>query len=660
MVSLVATGVVLLILAGFGRRCLTLAGYDFPSLAEQLPFAAGLGLGIYGYAILAVGLLGWLNTPVVISLLLLPALWAWRETWQLLVDLWDWAKRTIVQPHDVVQWLLGGTIAAFVLLDLLGALAPPSAADVLVYQLAIPKLYAKAGAIYNIPFHTYSYLPFTLNMIYAASLLLAGDIMAKLFHFACGLLTLSLIWGFGRRYVTRHVALLAMLIFIATPLVSYLMVDALTDLGVALFFSLSFVSLLRYLENHQLKWSVLAGLFGGFALGTKLTALFPLFALGLYYLYRLIRERRITGQSLAHASSFVVVLAVVASPWFIKNIIYTGNPVFPFYYGIFGGRYWSDALQQTISQNTASKAIGFDLLCLIATPWLKTVQAKNPVNFGYLYLAFLPFSWLLQKSSGRRIVFAILAMAGIMYIPWFFLLVQTERHYIALTPLLALGVAAVVQSLVTASYLHSWTKKVVYTSVVVGVATFLAMAFVQTLKYVPVSLGLQSRDAFLDEYGCIQEPYRYANAHLPPGSRVMVVGVWDLFYYLDVDYLNGNPLSQGYIDYSTINSEGELLARLQAEGVTYLLLRTWGAMGPPDRGALPRALPQRAEALYYRLAYDCGKEIASFPYTMPASRTLGTVENESILRIFELRYPSSRGQSQPSARSTPTMPRQPR
>lgn len=663
MFSLILAILFALLSVSLGRWTLERTGFRFAGPVEAIAYGGGLGLGMFSYTVLTVGLLGGLYPAVILGLLGGIAVLCRRALCVTVTELTHGLQALVRWRPTRSQGLIAILLVAFLLLDLLGALAPPTEADALVYHLAVPKVYVRAHQVIDVPYNLYSYLPFGVEMLYTAGLVLdSSGIVAALTHYTYGVLIVLAIYSLGRRYFSPEIGLWAALFFVSPPMVTNLMSVPAAELGPTLYFTLALAAVLRWCDKRQWHWAVLAGIFAGLTAGAKLQPVFLVMSLGVVFLATALLiepTRTLTRrQYLQPLLGFAVLALLVASPWFIKNWVYTGNPIYPFLYSVFGGKYWSAALAAQFKSHIEAKGVGYDLFTFLATPWFVLAEA-GLVNVGFASFAFVPFA-LRLRGVRRRLLLVVLALATVYYPLWFFFIYQRHKHLLYLLPAFSLLAAVGLHVLLRADWLQRWARLSVLTITGAGLLFLLGGAMIYQSKYIPVALGLEERQAFLDRYGLIQKPYRYVNTHLPPDSRVMLVGVWDFFYYLDVDYLNANPLSQGYIDYATIHSEDELLARLQAEEVTHLLLRTWGAMGPPDRGALPRALPQRAEALYYRLAYDCGKEIASFPYTMPASRTLGTVENRSVMRIFELRYPSSPGRGQPSARSTPTVPRQPR
>src|SRR5205807_2184962 len=56
-------------------------------------------------------------------------------------------------------------------------------------------------------------------------------------------------------------------------------------------------------------------------------------------------RRRLAGAGLA----FGLVVLVAAGPWYMRNAVETGNPIYPFGYSVFGGRYWSSAASEYLA-----------------------------------------------------------------------------------------------------------------------------------------------------------------------------------------------------------------------------------------------------------------------------------------------------------------------
>lgn len=645
MYSLIVAGAIVLVGVALGRWVLGWLGYRTGWSDETLVLGGGLGLGILSYAVLGVGLLGWLYPGGILGLLAIALLISHRALFATLADVRGGLRKLArwrPSPWQAVPLVF---LMAFLLLDLLGALAPPTEADALIGHLAIPAIYVRAHRIIDVPYNIYSYLPFGVQMLYTAGLMLDNSgIVAALVHYGYGVLILLAIYVLGKRYFSRTVGLWGALFFASAPLVMQQMSVPMVDLGPTLYFTLTILALLHFWESRSLRWTLLAGVFSGLAIGAKLQPLFLVTALGVVFLVACLvkqRERPLSKRVLP-ILAFGLPTILVASPWFIKNWWYTGNPIYPHLYSIFGGTNWSPALAQLLEQHIKNKAAGYDLSTFLLTPWLMLAHS-DPLNIGYYAFALVPFA--LGWRSQRRLWWTAAAVVGVYYVLWFFFIYQRHRHFIYLLPVLSVLAAAGLTWLLTTAPVQRWARYAVQGLVVTGLVALLGVAFVYQRKAIPVVLAMESREAYLDKYGYIQEPYRWANANLAPGSRIFVRNLWDMTYYLNVDYVLGNPLVQGYIDYTRMQSPEDLLHRLRELGVTHMFVV--GAVYSPDVASNTRndteageypAVLHRADQLVYGLARSqYARIVRSFDYQKPASRTLGQVSSSVRIDLIALR-----------------------
>jgi len=90
----------------------------------------------------------------------------------------NWIGRTIWLS---ILFVLGAEIILCVV--------PPTARDELTHHLAMPRLYARAGRIIEVPMAPYSYYPMLLDMLYTPWVNWGYDSVPKLIHGFYGILT---------------------------------------------------------------------------------------------------------------------------------------------------------------------------------------------------------------------------------------------------------------------------------------------------------------------------------------------------------------------------------------------------------------------------------------------------------------------------------------
>jgi hypothetical protein len=392
------------------------------SLIELLAFGEGLGLGVIGLLIFGLGLLGLFQWPVAYGVTLGLSVVLVPQLRRLLKQLRSWRPTNLPNRLVTIYLSLIGLFALFL------ALLPPTGFDGLFYHLTSPRLYLQAGRIvggFNVPHFSF---PSLMEMLFAWAMLLRGDIAAKLLHAAFGLLLTGLVYLVTRHLLGKKAAWPAVLILTSMPMLGTLAGWAYNDLALAFYQLASLYAVIRWRgerrvgrrkkgeerEEAQLQtpnsklqngyWLILSGLLAGLAMGLKYTSFVtPVVISGLI----LWNPNRISGSThdasrimhhvsrisrLVNPSIFALSALIIALPWYIKNWFFTGNPVYPFLFDLFGGQYWDSFRAGWYA--VASTGIGWQPTTLLALPWLLTLGVRD-TNFwdgrtGPLLLLFLP------------------------------------------------------------------------------------------------------------------------------------------------------------------------------------------------------------------------------------------------------------------------------
>ncbi|MGD9097074.1 MAG: phospholipid carrier-dependent glycosyltransferase, partial [Desulfobacterales bacterium] len=217
--------------------------------------------------------------------------------------------------------------------------------DALTHHLAVPKIWLAQGLFTELPAIPFSYYPMNLDLLYLIPLYFGNDIAPKYIHFAFALLTAGLIYFHLKRRLNPLYGLLGALFFLSIPVIVKLSITVYVDLGLIFFSTAALLNLIYWFENRQQRRHlVLSAVWCGLALGTKYNGLIVLFLLTAFVPILYLRRpdsgaARKSGRSqlaaLASGTLFVVVALMVFSPWMVKNIQMTGNPVYPLYNSFF-------------------------------------------------------------------------------------------------------------------------------------------------------------------------------------------------------------------------------------------------------------------------------------------------------------------------------------
>jgi len=473
------------------------------------------------------------------------------------------------------------------------SLLPPTARDELTHHLAIPRLYVKAGRIYGIPFAPYSYYPMLLDMLYIPWVRWGWDSVPKLIHALYGFMTALLIYAYLARRLSPFYGLFGFFSFIFAPAVLRLSNWAYVDLGMTFYSAASLLCLLRWLEAREIRnsqsairdfhsrWLILAGLSAGFGVATKPNGMLVVLLLFLMLIYASGREK---GKGLRETLSFVFLFLVLAgtavSPWVLKNLLWTGNPFFPFLTGVFGsggGGGVSVGEASGLGIFTMRELLyGENIWQILASPVriFFTGRDDQPQYFdgvlNPILILFLPWSFKGKWREEKRLLFAF----SFLYLLYAFFLADLRVRYILpiVPPLVILLVYAI----------HNIYLRIVHPSFLYGAVVLLLALngvylwnYFQALSPLGYFTGKESREAYLSrmlpEYPAVQ----YINHSTPSTVRIYFLFVGRRVYYCERDYFHDDG-DNPWVLLRIIQSAREgsdIRAKLGEKGLTHLLVR---------------------------------------------------------------------------------------
>ena len=172
-------------------------------------------------------------------------------------------------------------------------------------------------------------------------------------------------------------------------------------------------------------WGLL-GLLAGGAMACKYPGLISaVLPFGLLALIAAIRNR-----SPAIVIAFVVGWAVVMGPWLVKNVVDTGDPVYPLGFQVFHGRDWDDAMQRKWQAAHGPRPIS------MAAFWDSLVDVAGRSDWqSPLYLALAPLALL--RPGSRRLVLALWGYVAYLFLTWWLLTHRLDRFWLPLLPAMA-------------------------------------------------------------------------------------------------------------------------------------------------------------------------------------------------------------------------------
>jgi 4-amino-4-deoxy-L-arabinose transferase-like glycosyltransferase len=329
-------------------------------------------------------------------------------------------------------------------------LAPDTIWDANSYHLNVAQQWLLNGRFVYLPDNFYGSWPLNLSVLYAIEMgLLGGSTLPQLTHGGLRVLSVLLIYTYARPRYGSLAATLATLIFYSLPVITWLSGTAISDLGVAYFTLFAVISWLRWIEREERPWLVMAALGTGLTMGTKLTGLFTLALLTIAVFYAGWRKRRpvrVITLNVALVSGAALALAL---PWYLKSYLQTGNPVFPFGFGLFGGQYWTlDVDRQFLAMQFAFQQVGRSALDLILLPLRLLVPAHAPYEGPISAIFLIGAAWGAVQRRNRTVHYLVV-FAGLSFVLWALLTTQPVRMLLpvlgALSIVAGIGLAEVVR-----------------------------------------------------------------------------------------------------------------------------------------------------------------------------------------------------------------------
>jgi len=434
-VVLVAAAFALLAAAvGFGLACLVIFDFTPRNAAERLVSAGGLGLGVFALATLALGSLGALSQTAVLVLI---AVGVAVGCWSLKVRKTEWKPQTrVTGAWWVLIFLVACSALVIVLAAATDAILPPVEYDDLEYHLGAPAHYFKCGKIARVEGNVYANFPQNGEMLHLAAFYLAGDVqwgavIARMMNLAVALLLGGAVYAAGRSLFGVKAGVVAAGIFLTTPWVYRISIKAYVENLLALYALLAVWFALKTLwrEDGRGRIAAASGVFAGLALGTKYTAaVFVVAPLALFFLVLIAATGR---KSIKPAALFAAGCFAAFLPWAVKNVVLTGNPVFPLLYGSLGGSGWSAKLAAGWAAAHAPGEISLKRVSALLKAIPRADAFLNPSMF-----VLLPFAFL---GSRRRLFRLLLAAFALFYLcAWLLCTHQVDRFYYALIPVVCL------------------------------------------------------------------------------------------------------------------------------------------------------------------------------------------------------------------------------
>lgn len=558
-----AIGLLVLMLAlaaGSGRKLLGIIEVSGLVRLEGMIFSLALGLGIVSGGVLVIGLLGLLEIVPILLWLLIVGIWSRKEWARIVGALPDQFSSGIRRLRELTNGkrALLAILGLIWMLAFLQALAPPTDPDGLIYHLAAPKAFLASGRISPMPEFVYANAPFSVQMLFTVGMALGTDIYAQLIHLTFATLLVLATYTMGRRLINSDTGWIAASIVVGMPIMPIWSSLAYVDMAWALYEFLAVYALVVWISAGQRRWLLLAGVLAGLALGTKYLGAGIVASLGLWLLWhqrrRALREIIIDGAVLGGTA------LLVASPWYIKNWIWLGDPVYPILSSeVFSGGYENFEI------------LDYFLLPLrLFTKRELFVGVYGSIEFPSILLLLAILYPLARRSQSFD---GLAGMTLLRYLFWAAFTHVRFRYLLPALPGLSLMAAGVIMSLYHRTSIDRLSRVITWSilgGLLVVTLVYSALFALSTEPYRVVT-GLESKAEFLRRQVSDYRAKEFIQSELPADARVLMP--WDgRGYYCDNRCVPDWTRTKWVQLVEKRPSPDTLASTLKSMGVSHLLL----------------------------------------------------------------------------------------
>jgi hypothetical protein len=387
--------------------------------AEQILLGTGLGMGCLGILGFLLAISGIAHPLFLILLLTGFLIYAISrkilpQVVDNLVKTWQMFK---IAPSNDMRWVPWAGCAFFILSFSLAFAPPADAFDALLYHLSVPLSWLKNSGLVNSAINPPYWFPDLVEGIFSWGLAFKNETFASISHLTFGILTVGLIWRWSYEIRGRDLAWRSTAILISIPSLPLLASWAYTDLALAFYCVAALYSMWRINISTKNPW-FLSAIFSGMAMGVKYTSfILPVVLvcwLGWFY-------RENIKKVFMNCLSFSGTACLIASPWYLRNLIMTGNPFYPF---VFGGKLWDGFLASSYAN--AGTGIHFDIEKIFLLPLNVTLGHYDVTYYdgriGPWWLILLPivlwFLWNNRKEKLIRAIYLPIIFGFVLIITW--------------------------------------------------------------------------------------------------------------------------------------------------------------------------------------------------------------------------------------------------
>jgi hypothetical protein len=469
---------------------------------------------------------------------------------------WGYRERTRARP-----WVVGG---AAVIAGAPLILCPPVFYDALVYHLGLPWTWLINDSFDPIRHHVFSHFPIAAQAVFLLPVGWGLPEAAAGLHWMCLAVSAAVGFRLAQRLGAGRWAPLAPLLLLGCWHIVWIAGQPAVDLLVAVAVLAAVEALTAEPEPRWLD----VGLACGLAAATKYPAAIPVAAVlaaAVAFFPSRWRQVGFAAMVAAATASFVP----------IRNLLFTGNPVYPLLWPVLGGAGW------TLRDNERWEALvheGVGGPGSLASGLVRLVRPPDGLGWWLLLAVLLAVTGVLAGAGpSRRRRLIVLTTAAFAVAGWL-VTSQTARYAFPAAVLLAVVAAAGAGRLPRSAAVAAAAAAVIAISFGVADLGKFALGRLQVHR---MWTGEASRDEWRHQV-TVNDPlpaFRAAELGLHPSARLLVIGEGRSFGCRVPHHVSSPYDLQLIQDWVEGSPSSEAVARTAAtEGWSHLLIN-WGELG---------------------------------------------------------------------------------
>lgn len=413
--------------------------------------------------------------------------------------------------------------------------APAIRWDALSYHVSVPSIYIGNGGMVEVPESVQSYFVHYAEMLFTLGLLFAGQPLPGWLHFTMGLASALSAGILGAKVVNKRVGILSALLVISLPIINYEIGTAYIDGFIMLFVISMIYAGLLWWERKTEGYLVISGICAGMAIGIKLNAL-PFAAAFLLIAMVLIFTRTRSAKAVIKPLLLFSLPGVLLwSPWLLREFLWTGNPIYPYFDWLFGvgGAASGSAVTWGSGVGSPSARSPTIIWNMVVNSSTYYHEAPGGAILALPWLA-LPWGYLWQGFSGRESRLRIGAISVYTFTALIMFLTISDhlRYLMPLYPMMGILAAANLDIFLKLGQTRLAKTALAVSFSVLGLLLLLAAQAAIIIRMpglaerypYPLAFGMETREQFLDRTLPFYTAFQYLDQQAGR-PKVLALGV---------------------------------------------------------------------------------------------------------------------------------------